>query len=131
MIKFIIWGLSVFWATNSWAGVRMLGNSDSESKNEYSSSITFPPITNFTFNITDDQQWCLDNGYTDTSCTENIGIVVTCPKDNRYLHCCPPEYQYRKEFCESKGYIPSSETCMGYHYCIVPIPSSQEDAIIY
>ena len=109
-------------ATSAVAGVRMLGDPASGGSSYRGRSVSFKSQPSSTYRATNGRQWCIENGYTETAC-ESSGVVVTCPKNSYYVHCCPPKYRFRKEFCESRGYIPSSDDCMGYYRCMVPPPA--------
>ena len=126
MKNFSVLLISLFFVTDVFAGVRMLGDSGGSVAGSRSSgfSISYDKRKSSpTYKVKSGREWCIENGYNKTSCEGMGGIIVTCPKDSYYVHCCPPKYRFKKEFCESRGYSPSDDDCMGYHRCMVPAPA--------
>lgn len=122
MKKFSFLLLLLLIATSAAAGVRMLGDgSGDSSRRNRSFGVSFKSQPTSTYKATSGREWCMENGYTETVC-ESGGVIVTCPRNSHFVHCCPPKYRFRKEFCESRGYIPSSDNCMGYYRCMLPTP---------
>ncbi|MBR1605704.1 MAG: hypothetical protein IJ660_06330 [Alphaproteobacteria bacterium] len=117
--------LSLFFVTTASAGVRMLGDSGSGGSARRGSGVSFKSQPTSTYKATSGREWCMEKGYTQTSC-EGGGVIVTCPRNSHYVHCCPPKYRFTKEFCESRGYIPSEDDCMGYYRCMVPTPAPSQ-----
>lgn len=67
----------------------------------------------------DKQSLCIENGYNKTSCSEGFILAEVCPYLSTYFaNCCPEEYRYTKEECQSQNKTAGPYNCGGYYKCI-------------
>lgn len=67
----------------------------------------------------DKQALCTQGGYTKTTCSEGFILADVCPYlSNYFASCCPEEYHYTKEQCQSQNKNTGPYTCGGYYKCI-------------
>ena len=62
---------------------------------------------------------CKSEGFETTSCSGANVLRLPCPYSGKYYKgCCNSKYNYTKPYCYEQDMIPSSDSCLGFHYCV-------------